>query len=145
MAEHDKPGSGTYAAAFVVTIICLALANLVVAYLGGLADIDAARPGAVAVGFVQGLAGALIAGVASRQLFKSLRPADFWLKWIVAVAAALFAAAIIWAAVIGKADRALTWLTFAGVASLIGTEMGRRMARALEARSAEAKPPPAAD
>ena len=139
MAEGETPGSWAYAAAFAVTIICLALANVVIAYLGGWADIDGAKPGAVAVGFVQGLAGALIAGVASRQLFGSLRLADFWLKWIVLVAAVLFAVAIAWAAAIGKADRALTWMTFAGVASLIGTEIGRRMAKALESRSAEAR------
>jgi hypothetical protein len=138
MTQREAPGTGAYAAAFVVTIVCLALANLVIAYLGGWADIDAG-PGAVAIGFVQGLAGALMAGVASRQLFGSLRPADFWLKWIVVVAAILFAVAIAWAAAIGKSDRALTWMTFAGVASLIGTELGRRMANALESRSAEAR------
>ena len=47
------------------------------------------------------------------------------------VAAVLFAVAIVWAVVIGKSDRALTWMTFAGVASLIGTELGRRIAKAL--------------
>lgn len=138
--ERGTPGTGAYAAAFVVTIVCLAMANLVIAYLGGWADIDAG-PGAVAIGFVQGLAGALMAGVASNQLFKSHLPADFWLKWIVVVAAVLFAVAILWAAVIGKSDRALTWLTFAGVASLIGTEIGRRMAKALALRSAEFRSP----
>jgi hypothetical protein len=134
--EQKAPGTAAYAAALVVTIICLAIANFVIAYLGGWADIEAAKPGAVAIGFVQGLAGALIAGVASSQLFKSVRPADFWLKWIVIVAAVLFAVAIVWAMVIGQSDRALTWMTFAGVASLIGTEMGRRMAKALARRSA---------
>ncbi|HYJ84318.1 MAG TPA: hypothetical protein VEW26_15910 [Allosphingosinicella sp.] len=133
--EPKAPGTGTYAAALVVTIVCLVLANFVIAYLGGWANIEAGRPAAVAVGFVQGLAGALIAGVASTQLFKSFRPVDFWLKWIVLVAAALFAVAIAWAMVIGKSDRALTWMTFAGVASLIGTEVGRRMAKALAGRS----------
>ena len=135
MIDREAPGTGAYAAAFFVTIVCLALANFVIAYLGGVANIEAANPGAVAIGFVQGLAGALIAGVASRQLFKSVRPADFWLKWIVIVAAVLFAVAIVWAVVIGKSDRALTWMTFAGVASLIGTEVGRRIAKALAARS----------
>ena len=144
MIDREAPGTGTYAAAFAVTIVCLALANLVIAYLGGWADIDAG-PGAVAVGVVQGLAGALMASVASRQLFRSIRPADFWLKWIVVVAAILFAVAIAWAAVIGKSDRALTWMTFAGVASLIGTELGRRMAKGLESRSAEARSPPVPD
>jgi len=138
MSERDTTGPWAYAAAFVVTIVCLALANFVIAYLGGAADIDAG-PGAVAIGFVQGLAGALIAGVASRQLFGSLRPVDFWLKWIVLVAAILFVVAIAWAAAIGKADRALTWMTYAGLASLIGTEIGRRMAKGLESRAAEAR------
>jgi sugar phosphate permease len=133
--DEDAPGTGAYAAALIVTIVCLGLANFVIAYLGGLADIRSANPAAVAVGFVQGLAGALIAGVASNQLFKSARPADFWLKWIVIVAATVFAIAIVWAMVIGKSDRALTWMTFAGVASLIGTEMGRRMTKALARRS----------
>ena len=133
--EQEKPGTGTYAAALVLTILCLALANFVIAYLGGAADIVSWKPGAVAIGFVQGLAGALIAGVASTQLFKSFRPADFWLKWIVIVAATVFAVAIVWAMVIGKSDRALTWMTFAGLASLIGTEVGRRMAKALAGRS----------
>ncbi len=123
-----------YAAALPVTIVCLALANFVVAYLGGWADIDAGKPAALAVGFVQGLAGALIAGVAASQLFKSFRPADFWLKWIIAVAAAVFAAAILWAMIIGESDRALSWMTFAGIASLIGTEVGRRMAKSLALR-----------
>ena len=133
--EHEAPGTGTYAAALIVTIVCLGLANLVIAYLGAWADIQATKPAAVAVGFVQGVAGALIAGVASNQLFKSVRPADFWLKWIVIVAATLFAVAIVWAIVDGKSDRALTWMTFAGVASLIGTELGRRMTKALARRS----------
>ncbi|HEX8309303.1 MAG TPA: hypothetical protein VF645_12885 [Allosphingosinicella sp.] len=135
--EREAPGIGTgvYAAALVVTVVCLALAILVIAYLG--AKIEVAKPGAIAIGFVQGLAGALIAGVASTQLFKSFRPADFWLKWIVIVAAALFAVLIIWAMAIGKSDRALTWMTFAALASLIGTEIGRRMAKALARRSGE--------
>ncbi len=133
--EQGKPGTGAYAAALVVTLVCLALANFVIAYLGGWADIASWKPGAVAIGFVQGLAGALIAGVASTQLFKSFRPADFWLKWIVIVAATLFAIVIVWAMVIGQSDRALTWMTFAGLASLIGTEVGRRMAKALAGRS----------
>jgi sugar phosphate permease len=137
MIEQKAPGTGTYAAALVVTIVCLALANFVIAYLGGWANIEAANAGAVAVGFVQGLAGALIAGVASSQLFKSARPADFWLKWIVLVAAALFAVTIVWAVAIGESDRALTWMTFAAVASLIGTEIGRRMTKALARRSDE--------
>ncbi|MET1111604.1 MAG: hypothetical protein ABWX67_08785 [Allosphingosinicella sp.] len=138
--EQETPGTGAYAAALLVTIVCLALANFVIAYLGGWANIEAANPGAVAIGFVQGLAGALIAGVASKQLFKSIRPADFWLKWIVIVAAVLFAVAIAWAAIIGKSDRALTWMTFAGVASLIGTEVGRRIAKALARRSDDPLP-----
>jgi sugar phosphate permease len=138
--EQKAPGAGTYAAALVVTIVCLGVANFVIAYLGGWANIEAAKPGAVAIGFVQGLAGALIAGVASNQLFKSVRPADFWLKWIVIVAAAVFAVAIVWAVAIGKSDRALTWMTFAGVASLIGTELGRRMAKALSRRSEHVGP-----
>ena len=90
---------------------------------------------AVAIGFIQGLAGALIAGVASIRLFKSIRPADFWLKCIVILAAAIFAVVIVWAMVIGKSDRALTWMTFAGLASLIGIEVGRRMAKAHSRRS----------
>ncbi|MGZ8286240.1 MAG: hypothetical protein ACXW27_15980 [Allosphingosinicella sp.] len=134
MAEPEAPGTWAYAAALPVTIVCLALANFVIAYLGGWAGVEAAKLGAVAIGFVQGLAGALMAGVASSQLLKSHLPADFWLKWIVVVAAALFAVAIVWAMVVGKSDRALTWMTFAGVASLIGTEMGRRMAKALAVR-----------
>jgi uncharacterized protein YacL len=135
--EREAPGTWAYAAALVVTIVCLALANFVVAYLGGWADIDARKPAAVAVGFVQGLTGALMAGVISSQLLKSVRPTDFWLKWIVLVVAALFAIAIVWALAIGKSDRALTWMTFAGVASLIGTEIGRRMTRNLARRSGE--------
>ena len=135
--ERKTPGTGTYAAALVVTIVCLALANYVIGYLGGWADVDARKPAAVAVGFVQGLTGALMAGVISSQLLKSARPADFWLKWIVVLVAVLFAVAIVWATVIGKSDRALTWMTFAGVASLIGTEVGRRMTRSLARRSGE--------
>ncbi|HYG47698.1 MAG TPA: hypothetical protein VD846_07115 [Allosphingosinicella sp.] len=132
--EPEAPPTWAYAAALPLTIVCLALANFVIAYLGGWADVAARNPAAVAVGFVQGLAGALIAGVASNQLFKSHLPGDFWLKWIVALAAILFAVAIVWAVAIGKSDRALTWMTFAGVASLIGTELGRRMTRALARR-----------
>lgn len=135
--EQENPGPGTYAASLVVTIVCLALANFVIAYLGGYANIDAGKPAAVAVGFVQGLTGALIAGVLSSQLLKSVRPADFWLKWIVILVAALFAVGIVWAMAIGKSDRALTWMTFAGVASLIGTEVGRRITKSLARRSQE--------
>jgi hypothetical protein len=134
MTEPETPPTWAYAAALPVTIVCLGLANFVIAYLGGWADIEAGKPAAVAVGFVQGIAGALIAGVAASQLFKSFRPADFWLKWIVVLAATVFAVAIVWAMVIGKSDRALTWMTFAGVASLIGTEIGRRIAKALARR-----------
>lgn len=135
--KQEAPGTWAYAAALVVTIVCLALANLVIAYLGGWADIEAGKPAAVAVGFVQGLAGALMAGVASNQLFKSVVPADFWLKWIVVLAATLFAVAIVWAMIIGKSDKALTLMTFAGIASLVGTEVGRRMTKGLARRSGE--------
>jgi hypothetical protein len=141
MIEQEAPKAWAYAAALVITIVCLALANFVVAYLGAWADIEAGKPAAVAVGFVQGLTGALITGVISSQLLKSVRPADFWLKWIVVVVAALFAVAIVWAVVVGKSDRALTWMTFAGVASLIGTEIGRRMTKALARRSEGVGPP----
>jgi hypothetical protein len=140
--EKGSPGPGAYAAALVVTLVCLALANFVIAYLGGWANIDAGKPAAVAVGFVQGLTGALIAGVLCSQLLKSVRPADFWLKWIVIAVAALFAVAIVWTIVIGKSDRALTWMTFAGVASLVGTEVGRRITRSLARRSQEHPAPP---
>jgi hypothetical protein len=136
--NEEAPGTGAYAAALIVTIVCLGLANLVIAYLGGWADIQATKPAAVAVGFVQGLAGALMAGVAASQLLKSVRAVDFWLKWIVLIAAALFAIAIVWTIAIGQSERALTWMTFAGVASLVGTEMGRRMTKALARRPGSA-------
>jgi magnesium-transporting ATPase (P-type) len=134
--EPEKLGAGTYAAALVVTIVCLALANVVVAWFGGLADVQAGKPAAAVLAFVQGLAGALLAAAASRQLFKSLRPADFWLKWIVVLAAAVFAVVIVWLLVVGKLDRALTWTTYSGVAALVGTELGRRLAKGLFRRSA---------
>ena len=133
--EREASGTGAYAAALVVTIVCLALANFIIAWLGGLAGVEAGKPAAAALTFVQGLAGALLAGFASRQLFKSLRPADFWLKWIVLLFAALFAAVIVWALVTGKSDRALTWTTYGGLAALIGTEVGRRIAKGLFRRS----------
>jgi hypothetical protein len=41
--------------------------------------------------------------------------------------------------VIGKSDKALTWMTFAGVASLIGTEVGRRMMKNLASRPGPAQ------
>ena len=129
--EREAPGAGTYAAALIVTIACLALANVILAYLGELAGVDAARPAAAALTLAQGLAGALLAALASRQLFKSLAPADFWLKWIVILFAFLFAAVIIWLAVTGKSGRALNWTTYAGVAGLVGTELGRRIAKGL--------------
>jgi hypothetical protein len=135
--EREAPRAWAWAAALVVTIVCLAAANFVIAYLGGWAHIDAGKPAALAVGFVQGLTGALMAGVISNQLLKSVRPANFWLKWIVVLAAILFAVAVVWAIVLGKSDQALTWMTFAGVASLIGTEVGRRMTMALARRSGE--------
>ena len=139
--EREAPGTGAYAAALIVTIVCLALANFVLAWLGGMAGIDAGRPAAAALAFVQGLAGALLAGLASRQLFKSLRPADFWLKWIVLLVALLFAAVIVWLMATGKSGRALNWTTYAGLAALIGTEIGRRIAKALADRSASAEGP----
>ncbi len=37
--EQDAPGTWAYAAAFVVTAVCLVLANFVIAYLGGWANI----------------------------------------------------------------------------------------------------------
>jgi sugar phosphate permease len=140
--EEETPGTGAYAAALLVTIACLALANLIVAYLGGLANVEAGRPGAAALAFVQGLAGALMAGLLSRQLFKSLRPADFWLKWIVVLVAATFAIVIVWLLVIGKSHRAMTWTTYAGIAALVGTEVGRRIAKALLGRSRLSAPLP---
>ena len=131
---QEAPGTWTYAAALVVTIVCLALANVILAWLGGLAGVEAGTPAAAALAFVQGLAGALLAGFASSQLFKSLGPADFWLKWIILVVAALFAVALVWLLVDGKSERALTWTTYAGLAALLGTELGRRIARTLFAR-----------
>jgi magnesium-transporting ATPase (P-type) len=129
--EREAPGTWAYAAALVVTIACLVLANVIIAYFGGLANVEAGRPAAAALAFVQGLAGALLAAFACRQLFKSLRPADFWLKWIVLLVAILFAAALVWLLATGKSGRALTWTTYAGVAALIGTEVGRRIAKGL--------------
>jgi sugar phosphate permease len=133
--EQEAPTAWVYAAALVVAIVCLALANVVLAYFGGLAGIEAGTPTAAALAFVQGLAGALLAGFASRLLFRSLRPADFWLKWIILLAAILFAVLIVWLVATGKSGRALTWTTYAGVAALIGTEVGRRIAKGLFARS----------
>ncbi|MFL6845381.1 MAG: hypothetical protein ACJ8ER_10935 [Allosphingosinicella sp.] len=134
MAQQEAPAIWAYAAALVVTIVCLALANVVIAYFGGLANVGAATPVAAALALVQGLAGALLAVFSSRLLFKSLRPANFWLKWIVIVVAILFAVVIAWLLATGKSGRALTWTTYAGVAALIGTELGRRIARGLFGR-----------
>jgi preprotein translocase subunit SecG len=129
--EREVPGAGVYAAALVLTIVALALGNLIVGYLGGAAGIGAGTPAAAALGFVQGLAGALLAGFASRQLLKSAGPADFWLKWIVILAAALFALAIVWLLATGKSASALNWTTYTGLAALLGTEVGRRIAGGL--------------
>jgi hypothetical protein len=133
--EQGAPGTWAYAAALVVTIVCLALANVIIAYLGGLANVEAGRPVAAALAFVQGLAGALLAGFASRQLFSSLRPGDFWLKWIILLVAAAFVVVIAWLLATGKLGRALTWTTYGGVAALVGTEVGRRIAKGLFGRS----------
>jgi magnesium-transporting ATPase (P-type) len=133
--EQEAPGTWAYAAALLVTIVCLALANVVIAYFGGLANVEAGKPAAAALAFVQGVAGALLAGFASRQLFKSLRPADFWLKWIVLLVTAIFAVVIAWLLATGKFSRALTWTTYAGLAALVGTEAGRRIAKGLFGRS----------
>jgi sugar phosphate permease len=133
--EQDAPGTGTYAAALVVTIVCLVLANVILAWLGEMAGVEPGKPAAAALALVQGLAGALLAGFASRQIFKSLRPADFWLKWIVVLVAILFAVLIAWLLATGKSGRALTWTTYAGVAALLGTELGRRIAKSLFGRS----------
>jgi sugar phosphate permease len=129
--EREAPGTRAYAAALVVTIVCLALANWILAYLAELAGVDAGTPAVAALALVQGLAGALLACFASRQLFKSLRPADFWLKWIVILFSVLFAVVLVWLLVTGKSGRALTWTTYGGVAALIGTEVGRRLAKGL--------------
>ena len=133
--EPEAPKTWAYAAALVVTIVCLALANVILAYFGGLAKVEAGTPAAAALAFVQGLAGALLAAFASRQLFGSLRPADFWLKWIILLVAAAFAVVIVWLLATGKSGRALTWTTYAGVAALVGTEVGRRIAKGLLGRS----------
>jgi membrane protease YdiL (CAAX protease family) len=134
MSEQSAPKPWIYAAAFVVTIVCLVVANYVLAYAGGQANVEPGRPAAVALAFVQGLAGALLAAFASRQLFKSLRPGDFSLKWIIILVAILFAIAIVWLLATGKAQRAMTWTTYAGVSALVGTEVGRRIAKALWGR-----------
>jgi membrane protease YdiL (CAAX protease family) len=132
--ERGTPGTWAYAAALVVTIVCLALANVVLAYFGGLANVRAETPAATVLALVQGVAGALLAGFASRQLFGSFRTGDFWLKWIVVLVAVLFALVIVWLLATGKSGRAMTWTTGAGVAALIGTEVGRRIAKALFGR-----------
>ena len=59
--EPEAPKAWAYAAALVVTIVCLALANVVVAWFGGLAGVQAGKPAAAVLAFVQGLAGALLA------------------------------------------------------------------------------------
>jgi sugar phosphate permease len=133
--EREAPKAWAYAAALVVTIVCLALANVIIAYFGGLANVEVGKPVAAALAFVQGLAGALLAGFVSAQIFKSLRPADFWLKWIVLLVAAIFAVVIVWLLATGKSGRALTWTTYAGLAALVGTEVGRRLAKGLFGRS----------
>jgi sugar phosphate permease len=140
--EREAPGTWTYAAALVVTIVCLALANFALAWLGGLAGIEAGRPAAAALALVQGLVGALLAGFASRQLFASLYPADFWLKWIVLLVALLFAVVIVWLVATGRSGRALNWTTYAGIAALIGTEIGRRLAKGLFGRPGPGVPRP---
>ena len=134
--EREALPPWVYALALVVTILCLALANVILAYLGEMAGLQAGRPAAAALALVQGLVGALLACFASRQLFKSLRPGDFWLKWIVILFALLFAAVIVWLVVTGKSARALNWTTYSGVAALIGTELGRRLAKGLLGRPA---------
>ncbi|HEX8482429.1 MAG TPA: hypothetical protein VF650_11040 [Allosphingosinicella sp.] len=128
--ERETPGAGVYAAALALTIVGLALGNLIVGYIGAAAGIAAGKPAAAALGFVQGVAGALLAGFASRQLLKSVRPADFWLKWIVIAASALFAVAIVWLLATGKSASALNWTTYTGLAALLGTEVGRRIVKA---------------
>jgi sugar phosphate permease len=137
--EPEARGFGVYAAALIVTIVCLALGNIVVAWFGGLAGVEAGKPAAAVLAFVQGLAGALLAGFASTQLLKSLRPADFWLKWIVLLVAALFAVALVWLLATGKSRSALNWTTYAGLAALLGTEVGRRIAKGLFGRSGPAE------
>ncbi|MEA3064282.1 MAG: hypothetical protein QOJ27_721 [Sphingomonadales bacterium] len=132
--EQEAPKAWAYAAALVVTIVCLALANYVIGYLGELANVRAGTAAAAALTFVEGVAGALLAGFASRLLFKSLRPADFWLKWIVILFSVLFAVLVVWLLVTGKSGRGLNWTTYAGIAALIGTEVGRRIAKALLGR-----------
>lgn len=131
----EKKSPLAYAAALIVTIVCLALALFAIAWLGELAGIEAATPAAAALAFVQGLAGALLAAFASTQLFKSPRPADFWLKWIVLLVAILFAVLIVYALITGKSDGALNWTTYGGLAALVGTELGRRIAKVLFRRS----------
>ncbi len=48
--------------------------------------------------------------------------------------ALLFAAVILWLVVTGKSGRALNWTTYAGLAGLVGTELGRRIGRRLFGR-----------
>ena len=139
--DQDTPGIGTYAAALVVTLLCLALANVALAWLGGLASVRPDTPAAAVLAFVQGLAGALLAGFASTQLFQALRPVDFWLKWIVLLVAILFAVVLVWLLATGKSGSALTWTTYSGVAALIGTEVGRRIAKGLFRRSSPGSRP----
>jgi membrane protease YdiL (CAAX protease family) len=124
-----------YAAGLVVAVAGLAIANFALGYLAELANIEPGTPAVAALALVQGLAGALIAAFASGQLFKSIRPADFWLKWIVILVTALFAIVIVWLLVTGKAGKAMTWATYAGVAALVGTEIGRRLAKGLFGRA----------
>lgn len=134
IVDREDPKPWAYAAALVVTVVSLVLANLVLGYLAELANIQPGTPAVAALALIQGVAGALLAGFASRQIFKSLRPADFWLKWIVILVAALFAVVLAWLLATGKAGQAMTWTTYAGIAALLGTEIGRRMAKALFGR-----------
>ena len=121
-----------YPAAFPLMLLGLALANglgMVLASISGWESIEIGRPGGVAVAFIQGLVGALIAAACGSRLFKRPEPVDFWLKVFVGLALLLIAVALVVTLYRGNVRLLLTWSTGAALAGVAGTELGRRLGR----------------
>jgi O-antigen/teichoic acid export membrane protein len=121
-----------YPAALPLVLLGIALGNLlgvVLASVSGWQSIEIGRPGGVAVGFVQGVVGAIAAAACGNRLFKRVEPVDFWLKVFVGLAALLIAVALIVSLYRGNHGALLTWSIGAGVAGVAGTEVGRRLGR----------------
>jgi hypothetical protein len=128
MATSTKTG-WKFLAALPLTIACLAIGNLlgiIVTALWGWHSVQQGEPGSVAMAFVQGYLGAVLAIAASEHFIGGARVGKFWLKWIVILAAVIYCGMTVLLLYFGDADLVFSWASLAAIVAIIATEIGRR-------------------